>query len=81
MSQSKSAEGAEKSMLASILEALSDKHSQIDINLQGMTVKLPRSGVSVELNGLVSITCHIREMTESEKKASAARNVAMMSKG
>lgn len=68
-------------MLASILEALSDKHSQIDINLQGMTVKLPRSGVSVELNGLVSITCHIREMTESEKKASAARNVALMSKG
>ena len=81
MSQSKSAEGAEKSFLADVLEALSDKHSQIDINLQGMTVKLPRSGVSVELNGLVSVTCHIREMTESEKKASAARNVALMSKG
>jgi len=81
MSQSKSAAEGEKSVFEGILEALSDKHSQIDINLQGMTVKSLRTGITVELNGLVTVTCHIREMTEGEKKASAARNVALMSKG
>jgi len=81
MSQPKSVAEGEKSIIEEILEALSDKHSQIDINLQGMTVRAPRTGMSVELNGLVTVTCHIRDMTESEKKASAARNVALMSKG
>jgi hypothetical protein len=81
MSQSKGAPEGEKSVFEGILEALSDKHSQIDINLQGMTVRSPRTGMTVELSGLVTITCHVREMTESEKKASAARNVALMSKG
>ncbi|HYB45055.1 MAG TPA: hypothetical protein VEC92_00900 [Nitrososphaerales archaeon] len=81
MSQSKSAAEGEKSVFEGILEALSDKHSQIDINLQGMTVKSLRTGITVELNGLVTVTCHIREMTEGEKKASATRNVALMSKG
>ena len=81
MSQSKGVADVEKSLFAGVLEALSDKHAQIDIKLQGMSVKSPRTGLTVELDGLVTVTCHIREMTESEKKASAARNVALMSKG
>jgi hypothetical protein len=81
MSQSKGAAEIEKSLLAGFLEALSDKHAQVDINLQGMSIKSPRTGLSVELDGLVTINCHIRELTEGEKKASAARNVALMSKG
>jgi hypothetical protein len=81
MSQSKGAAEVEKSLLAGLLEALSDKHAQLDINLQGISIKSPRTGLTVELNGVVTVTCHIREMTESEKKASAARNVALMSKG
>jgi len=81
MSQSKGAAEVEKSLFAGLLEALSDKHAQIDINLQGMSIKSPRTGVTVELDGLVTVNCHIRELTESEKKASAARNVALMSKG
>jgi hypothetical protein len=81
MAQAKSVAEVEKSLFEGILEALSDKHSQLDINLQGMTIRFPRMGMSVEPNGLLTVTCHIRSMTESEKKASAARNVALMSKG
>jgi len=80
MAQAKSAAEAEKSFIEGILETLSNKHSQFDINLQGMNVKLPTFGMSVDLNGLVTVTCHFRDMTEDEKKASAARNVALMSK-
>lgn len=78
MSQSKSALEAEKSLVEGILEALSDKHSQLDISLQGMSIKLPNSGIGVELNGLLTVTAHMRDLTEDEKKASAAKNVAMM---
>ena len=80
MVQAKSVTEVEKSLFGGILETLSGKHSQFDINLQGMSVRLPNFGMSVDLNGLVTVTCHIRDMTEDEKKASAAKNVAMMSK-
>ena len=80
MVQEKSAVEAERSLIKGVLETLSDKHSQFDINLQGMTVRLPNLGMTVDLNGLVTVTCHIRDMTEDEKRASAARNVALMSK-
>ena len=80
MAQSKSASEAEKSDAAGVLDALSDKHSQLDVNLQGMTVKFPNTGIGVEFNGLVTVTAHVRDMTEDEKKASAAKNVGLMSK-
>ena len=80
MAQSKSAAEVEESLFEGILGALSDKHSQLDVNLQGMSVRFPKMGMSVEFDGLLTVSCHIRDMTDSEKKASAARNVAVMSK-
>lgn len=67
-------------MIEGLLEALSDKHSQLDINLQGMSIRFPSVGISVECNGLITLTSHVRDITEDEKKASASRNVALMSK-
>lgn len=80
MSQSKGAADTEKTMIEGLLEALSDKHSQLDINLQGMSIRFPSVGISVECNGLITLTSHVRDITEDEKKASASRNVALMSK-
>jgi len=80
MAQSRHTAGVERSVVADFLGALSDKHSQVDINLQGMTVKFPNTGVTVEFNGLVTVTSHVRDLTEDEKKASAGKNVAMMTK-
>ncbi len=79
MVQSKGAEEA-MNIMEGILGALSDKHSQLDINLQGMSMKFPTLGMSVECNGIITLTAHIRDITEDEKKASASKNVAMMSK-
>jgi len=45
-----------------------------------MSVRFPNTGITVEFNGLVTVTCHVRDMTEDEKKASAAKNITMMSK-
>ena len=76
----KSASETEKSLVEGIIEALSDKHSQLDINLQGMSVRFPALGISVECNGTVTLMAHVRDVTEDEKKASASRAVAQMSK-
>jgi hypothetical protein len=79
MAQTKGAAGDKGSMFEGILEALADKHSQLDINFQGMSIRM--FGVSAEFSGLISITAHIRDITEGEKKASSGKNVALMSKG
>lgn len=63
-----------------LLQALGDKHTEFDINLQNVNVRLPHAGISLELNGLLTLTVHMRDLTEDEKKASAAKNVAVMSK-
>ena len=72
--------GAEKTVFEGILEALSDKHSELHISLQGMSGWFPCLGGGVECNGHVTLSAHVRDITEDEKKASASRNVALMSK-
>jgi len=78
MATSRHATGIEKSIVTELIGALSDKHTQVDINLQGMNVRFPNTGMSVEFDGLVTITSHVRDMTDDEKKASASKNVALM---
>ena len=78
MASSRHAAGNERSIVSELVAALSDKHTQVDINLQGMNVRFPNTGMSVEFDGLVTITSHVRDMTDDEKKASATKNVALM---
>ncbi len=79
MTESKSVEEVERGLFEGLLEALADKHSQLDINLQGVNIKLPSTRLGVELNGLVTLTAHVRDLTEEEKKTSSAKNIAVMS--
>jgi len=80
MAETKDAGEIGRGLLEGLFEALADKHSQLDINLQGLSVRLPSTQLSVELNGLVTLTVHMRDLTEDEKRASAARNVTVMSR-
>jgi hypothetical protein len=80
MSESKIVEENKNGPYEGLVEAMSDKHTELDINLQGVIVKLPRAGISLELNGLVTVTVHMRVLTEDEKRASASKNVSMMSR-
>ena len=79
MEKPKAMAGLEGGMFGELFEALADKHSQLDVNLQRVNIKFPRTGMDVELNGLVTLTVHMRDLTEDEKKASAAKNVSVMS--
>lgn len=79
MSGSKEVEEIEKGLFEGLVEALGDKHSQLDLNFQRTRVTMPGTQVGFELNGVVTLTVHMRDLTENEKKASAEKNVAMMS--
>ena len=80
MEKPKVAGAFESGFLGGLFETLADKHSQVDVNFQRISIRFPNTGVNVELNGLVTLTVHMRELTDDEKRASAARNVAVMSK-
>lgn len=80
MEKTKAVGAMESGLFAGLFETLADKHSQLDMNFQQVNVRFPNTGMTVELNGLVTLTVHMRELTADEKKASAARNVAVMSK-
>jgi hypothetical protein len=67
-----------ESLVEGLIDALADKHSQIDINFQNTNIRIPGMQMSIELNGLITLTSHIRALTEEEKKASASKNIALM---
>lgn len=78
MSEKDTTRGA--GLFEGVLETLADKHSQLDISLQNLRVDLPNTKISVEINGTVTVTAHVRNLTDDERKASSDRNVALMSR-
>ncbi|MDH2900407.1 MAG: hypothetical protein PXY39_05500 [archaeon] len=67
----------EKGLFEGLIEALADKHSQLDLNFQKVSLRLPgMQQLGVELNGTVTLSVHMRELTDQEKEAFAAKNVA-----
>jgi hypothetical protein len=62
-----------------LVEALSNRQGQIDIRLEKMSLKLPFSGGAVELNGTVTVSVHLRELTERERAAHVSRQVKALS--
>jgi hypothetical protein len=75
------AEGAQdvtKGLLEGVIDALSDKHSQVDLRLQGLTMSLGDSRLAVHVSGTVTLAIHLREMTDAEKDAHATATVARL---
>jgi hypothetical protein len=60
-------------LLESLIEALAGKASEIDLNFHRTSIGIPRLRTNVELNGTISLTVHMRDMTENEKEAYAQR--------
>ena len=70
----------EKGLFEGMIEALANKHSQLDLNFENVTLKIPgMQQMGVELNGKVTLSVHLRELTDEEKQALSARNVALSS--
>jgi hypothetical protein len=75
---SKDESRTEKGFLDGLIGSLADKHSQLDINFQKTNIKLPGLEQSLQIDGLVTLTVHVRELTDEEREASSKRNVVLM---
>lgn len=69
-------EGVAKGFVEGLLDALSDKHSQLDIRLDGLSLNLGDSSLGLRLSGTVSVAVHMRGLTSAEKDAHVAANIA-----
>ncbi len=66
-----------KGLLEGMIEALSDKHSQMDIRLQGLSLDLGGDRrLRVTMSGTVSVSVHMRDLTPEEKSAHMEASVA-----
>jgi len=60
------------------MSAMSNQRGEFDLRLEGVSLKLPFIPDPVEVNGLVTISFHLRELTEKERSARAAREVRLL---
>lgn len=67
----------EYGLLEGLIEALANKHSELALNFEHTSLGIPSLHTTVEVNGTVRITIHMRELTDNEKQALAQRNISM----
>lgn len=65
-----------EALVAGVIGALANKHGQLDIRLDKVSLGIPGSPLGVELNGSVSVVVHMRDLTDEERKAHVNRNLA-----
>lgn len=59
-----------------VIAALTDKHGQLDIRLRNVVIGMPGARMSVQIDGIVTMSVHMRELTDGEKSAHIEGNIA-----
>lgn len=62
-----------------VMDALSNRHGQVDIRLDRLSMKLPFAFGSLELNGTVTVSVHMRDLTDKERSAHIAKQLRNLS--
>lgn len=68
-------ENVARELVEGFIGALSDKHSQLDLNLQGLTLSLGESRLGLRISGSLSVAVHLRDLSDAEKDAHVAANI------
>lgn len=68
--------GSALGMMEEMIAALSDKHAQLDVQLRSVTLNLGGTRLGLELNGTVTMAVHMRDLTDKERDAHIAHNIA-----
>jgi hypothetical protein len=58
-----------------LIEAISDRQGEMELRLEHVTLKLPLVPETIELNGTVTLTVHMRDLTDKEKAAHASKEI------
>ncbi|HXW66456.1 MAG TPA: hypothetical protein VEL82_01010 [Thermoplasmata archaeon] len=63
------ARSGDSNLFLDFVEAIADRHGQMEIRLEHLSLRLPLIRESLELNGTISVSVHLRELTDKEKQA------------
>jgi hypothetical protein len=64
--------------LLDMVEALSDRQGELDIRLEHLSLRLPMIRETLELNGQISVSLHLRDLSDKEKAARAAKEIRLL---
>jgi hypothetical protein len=65
-----------KGAMEGLIDALIDRQSQLDVRLKALTLSLAGTHFAVQLSGTLTVSVHMRELTDEEKGAHVAATVA-----
>jgi hypothetical protein len=60
------------------MNAMANQRGELELRLEGVSLKLPFLPQPVELNGTVSVSFHVRELSEKEREARVAKEVRLL---
>jgi hypothetical protein len=60
------------------MNAMTDQRGEVELRLEGVSLKIPFLPEPVEVNGTVSLSFHVRELTDKEKEARVAKEVRLL---
>jgi hypothetical protein len=69
---------SESNLFQDFVQAVADRHGQLDIRLENLSVRLPFLREKVELNGTISVSVHMRDLTDKEKQARVAKELRVL---
>ncbi|MCI4369643.1 MAG: hypothetical protein L3K09_08810 [Thermoplasmata archaeon] len=75
MGQSTMASDTTTNPFDGIIQALIDRQSQLDVRMEHVSLKVPFLSDKFELNGTISLSIHMRGLTEKEKQAHVSKNL------
>lgn len=58
-----------------MIEAVDDHQVQLDIRLDGLSLHVPYVREEIELRGSMSVSVHLRHLTDVEKEAHASHTI------
>jgi hypothetical protein len=65
----------DSNLFLDLIEAISDRQGQMDIRLDHIRMQLPLMPDAIELNGTISVTVHMRDLTDKEKAARVSKEI------
>jgi hypothetical protein len=70
-----SVRSGDSNLFLDLIEAISDRQGEMDIRLEHLSLKLPLVPESIEVNGTITLTVHMRDLTDKEKAAHASKEI------
>jgi hypothetical protein len=60
------------------MDAMANQRGELDLRLEGVEVRLPFVPTPIEVSGTVTVSFHLRELTEKEREARAAKEIRLL---